>query len=36
MQCDLSAMPTIMRINAACLELEPFAAASPARQPDAE
>jgi len=36
MQCDLSHMPTIMRINAACLELEPFAAASPARQPDAE
>ena len=36
MQCDLSAMPTIMRINTACLELESFAAASPARQPDAE
>jgi maleylacetoacetate isomerase len=36
MQCDLSGMPTIMRINAACLELETFAAASPARQPDAE
>lgn len=36
MQCDLSGMPTISRINAACLELETFAAASPARQPDAE
>ena len=36
MQCDLSGMPTIMRINTACLEFEPFAAASPARQPDAE
>lgn len=36
MQCDLSPMPTIMRINDACLALESFAAASPARQPDAE
>jgi maleylacetoacetate isomerase len=36
MQCDLSGMPTIRRINDACLELESFAAASPARQPDAE
>lgn len=36
MQCDLSTMPTIMRINDACLALEAFAAASPARQPDAE
>lgn len=33
---DLSAMPTIMRINENCLELEAFAAAAPARQPDAE
>jgi maleylacetoacetate isomerase len=33
---DLSAMPTIMRINANCLALEAFAAAAPARQPDAE
>lgn len=36
MHCDLSHMPTIVRINAACLELEAFASASPARQPDAE
>lgn len=36
MHCDLSGMPTIRRINAACLALETFAAASPARQPDAE
>ena len=34
--CDLSAMPTIMRINAACLALDAFANAAPARQPDAE
>jgi len=34
--CDLSAMPTITRIVAACEELEAFAQASPARQPDAE
>lgn len=34
--CDLSAMPTIMRINAACLALDAFVNAAPARQPDAE
>jgi len=34
--CDLSNMPTIMRIFNACEELEAFAAAAPARQPDAE
>lgn len=36
MQCDLSGVPTLLRINDACLALEAFAAASPARQPDAE
>jgi maleylacetoacetate isomerase len=36
LNCDLSAMPTIMRINEACLALEPFANAAPERQPDAE
>lgn len=36
MNCDLSAMPTIMRINDACLVLDAFADAAPARQPDAE
>lgn len=36
MACDLSRVPTLMRINDACLALESFAAASPARQPDAE
>ena len=36
LQCDLSAMPTILRINAACMELESFRHASPANQPDAE
>jgi maleylacetoacetate isomerase len=34
--CDLSAMPTIVRINDACLQLPAFIDASPARQPDAE
>ena len=36
MQCDLSGMPTILRINEACLRLDAFAKASPAQQPDAE
>lgn len=36
MHCDLTAMPTILRINDACLALEAFDAASPAKQPDAE
>lgn len=36
LKCDLSGMPTVMRINDACLALDAFAAASPARQPDAE
>ena len=34
--CDLTAMPTIMRINANCLATEAFARAAPAVQPDAE
>jgi maleylpyruvate isomerase len=34
--CDLSAMPTIMRINANCLAEQAFATAAPDRQPDAE
>lgn len=36
MNCDLSRMPTILRINDACMALEAFAAAAPDRQPDAE
>jgi maleylacetoacetate isomerase len=36
LNCDLSAMPTIMRINEACLKLDAFAKAAPANQPDAE
>ncbi len=36
MQCDLSQVPTLMRINDACLALDAFVVASPARQPDAE
>ncbi|HJV52503.1 MAG TPA: maleylacetoacetate isomerase [Noviherbaspirillum sp.] len=36
MNCDLSRVPTIMRINEACLALDAFADAMPARQPDAE
>lgn len=35
-ECDLDAMPTITRIVAACVELEAFARAEPAKQPDAE
>lgn len=34
-QCDLSAFPTILRINSACLELEAFRQAAPEAQPDA-
>lgn len=34
--CDLTPYPTIRRINDACLQLAPFQAAAPARQPDAE
>lgn len=36
MQCDLSGLPTILRINQACLRLDAFAKASPAQQADAE
>lgn len=36
MNCDLTQMPTIMRINEACLALDAFAKAAPANQPDAE
>lgn len=36
LQCDLSGMPTLMRIHDACLALEAFMHASPANQPDAE
>lgn len=34
--CDLRALPTIMRIYQNCMELPAFIAASPAQQPDAE
>lgn len=34
--CDLSAMPTIVRIADTCAQMEAFARAEPARQPDAE
>jgi maleylacetoacetate isomerase len=34
--CNLSQMPTIMRINDACLALDAFVKAAPANQPDAE
>jgi maleylacetoacetate isomerase len=33
---DLDRIPTLLRIEAACLELPEFAEAAPARQPDAE
>ncbi len=36
LNCDLSPMPTIMRINEACLALDAFKKAAPASQPDAE
>jgi len=36
MGCDLSAMPTVMRIHRAACALPAFANAAPARQPDAE
>lgn len=35
-KCDLSAMPRLVAIDAACQQLEAFAAAAPARQADAE
>ncbi len=34
--CDLSGFPNILRIDAACRELEIFTAAAPEAQPDAE
>jgi maleylacetoacetate isomerase len=34
--CDLSAVPTILRIHEQCMALEPFRKAAPAAQPDAE
>jgi maleylacetoacetate isomerase len=34
--CDLSAVPTVMRIHDACIALDAFANAAPAKQPDAE
>jgi maleylacetoacetate isomerase len=34
-ECDMAAYPTLMRIYGACMELEAFGAASPARQFDA-
>jgi len=34
--CDLSAVPTVLRIDAACRELQAFDLAAPAKQPDAE
>lgn len=36
LNCDLSSMPTLMRINDACLALDAFINAAPANQPDAE
>jgi maleylacetoacetate isomerase len=36
LECDLSKMPTIVRINDACLALDAFARAAPGQQPDAE
>ncbi|TEA79514.1 maleylacetoacetate isomerase [Allopusillimonas ginsengisoli] len=36
MGCDTSAFPTIMRIDAACTELDAFCDAAPGSQPDSE
>lgn len=36
LNCDLTVLPTVQRINDACLALEAFAGAAPDRQPDAE
>ena len=36
LEVDLAPYPRIRAVNDACLALEPFAAAQPARQPDAE
>lgn len=36
LDCDLSALPIIVRIDAACASLAAFEQATPARQPDAE
>ena len=36
LNCDLSAMPVLMRINQNCLALAAFADAAPSKQPDAE
>lgn len=36
LNCNLQPMPTVMRINDACLELNAFSNAAPANQPDAE
>ncbi|MES2104635.1 MAG: maleylacetoacetate isomerase [Pseudomonadota bacterium] len=35
-KCDLSKMPTLMRIHQACQELDAFIQAAPGKQPDAE
>lgn len=34
--CDYSAMPTVMRVFDACMEVDAFTRAAPAEQPDAE
>lgn len=36
LHCDLSAMPTIMRIRELCMQLDAFVQAAPENQPDAE
>lgn len=35
-ECDLSAYPTLVRIDAACVELDAFRQAAPEAQPDAQ
>jgi glutathione S-transferase len=35
-KCDLAPYPTVMRVFEACMKLEAFDRAQPAKQPDAE
>ena len=35
-ECDLSRMPTVMRIHETCMALDAFVSASPPKQPDTE
>jgi hypothetical protein len=36
LDCDLSGMPTLLRITENCAKVDAFAMAEPSKQPDAE